>query len=191
MSGSDPEVIPITSASILHTLPGRYYLSWIDEHGVAQRQKAILCEHGANDTMHVRTADEHWSIRSDSQWIPLYTLVGKASLERLRLVPLADGASRGYVDGRRTKFGTAKLESLEWFAAADTQPDEGMLVLVHCPEASEPVWVGSLDAREWHWPDGNPIEHDVHHWAELPRGPAIAAPVSGLSAAVGAEVQHG
>ena len=65
-------------------------------------------------------------------------------------------------------------EVINWHLARGgetKEPDEGLVVMVNVPEASEPIWLGYLDAGEWRYPDGSLIEGDVEHWAEMPEGP--------------------
>jgi hypothetical protein len=70
------------------------------------------------------------------------------------------------------------LEQIDWHYADDVQPDSGMLVLMYCPEASEPVWIGYLDEDCWRYSDASQCEEDVLFWAEMPHGPAQRSPVA-------------
>jgi|JI8StandDraft_2_1071088.scaffolds.fasta_scaffold175681_2 hypothetical protein len=67
------------------------------------------------------------------------------------------------------------VESIQWVSTADELPDEGVTLLLFCPEASEPVWPGFLDEET---ADGcvfrtasGSIFEGVTHWAEMPAGP--------------------
>lgn len=61
-------------------------------------------------------------------------------------------------------------ESIHWNLASETQPDEGLVVLLNVPDASDTVWPGLLDAGEWRWIDQSLVKHDVIAWAEMPVG---------------------
>jgi len=58
-------------------------------------------------------------------------------------------------------------ETITWIQEAD-KPDSDVTVLLHDPNASEPVWPGYWGGDQWRFIDGmpaNPIE-----WARMPGG---------------------
>lgn len=59
---------------------------------------------------------------------------------------------------------------MQWYAGS-MPPDDGVLVLVHCPEESEPVWIGNHDdeSGEWFTAEGKRV--DVVSWAPMPDPP--------------------
>ena len=60
-------------------------------------------------------------------------------------------------------------EQITWIAVAEQLPDDDETVLVFCPVAHEPVWLGYLDAGLWYWIDGRAAAPT--HWAAFPVGP--------------------
>lgn len=61
--------------------------------------------------------------------------------------------------------------SIQWFDASRVLPDADLTVLVHCPAADEPVWLGYYDGDTWRDVTGLAVEHPVKHWADLPEPP--------------------
>jgi hypothetical protein len=62
----------------------------------------------------------------------------------------------------------------EWIDVSCEKPDDGLVVLVAAPKASEPVWLGYYDSSEpcWYYECGIPIQAGlVTHWIELPELP--------------------
>ena len=52
-----------------------------------------------------------------------------------------------------------------------TPPDADTTVLIHCPDADEPVWLGWFDGENWYAVDSSgPLK--VTHWAPMPEPPA-------------------
>lgn len=71
---------------------------------------------------------------------------------------------------------TVKTETLNWISVQTETPDEGVVVLLHHPEASEPVWPGvfegcTADGYAFSHADGSMISGPVLAWAEFPGGP--------------------
>lgn len=58
--------------------------------------------------------------------------------------------------------------AVQWRPVSDP-PDSDLTVLVHCPQESEPVFVGWLDGDAWRDVHGMRIR--VAHWADLPPPP--------------------
>lgn len=72
--------------------------------------------------------------------------------------------------GKRLALEEGRKEAIRWRAIADELPDADETVLIYCAEASEPVWLGFLDADGWHCATtGAPTT--VTHWAPMPGGP--------------------
>lgn len=63
-------------------------------------------------------------------------------------------------------------ESIQWFPASN-RPDADMIVLVHCPGQTEPIWLGYWDDNDATWRTCDGMWLDVSHWAELPSGPTV------------------
>ena len=81
-----------------------------------------------------------------------------------------------------TSFSAAEIEALRargwltdrrkgWIPCAEERPDADTTVLIYCPLASEPVWLGFLDGDTWRLVDGSSTERPVTHWMHLPEGP--------------------
>ena len=51
------------------------------------------------------------------------------------------------------------------------RPDVDTIVLVHCPGATEPIWLGYWDDSDEIWRTCDGMTIDVSHWAPLPDGP--------------------
>jgi hypothetical protein len=66
----------------------------------------------------------------------------------------------------------------EWIDCDKYLPDDDLLVLVHLPKRSDPVWLGYVSSGEeedgtcWVGPDGMRLTSEVTHWMELPEVPA-------------------
>jgi hypothetical protein len=65
---------------------------------------------------------------------------------------------------------------MSWTPVKESLPDADTTVIVHCPTASEPIWLGYfgtvdlLDTPRWRDVEGMPIK--VTHWQHLPEPPA-------------------
>jgi hypothetical protein len=95
-----------------------------------------------------------------------------------RLLHAVQGSLRmqpvfGRVGVSRARKGEAMIEQIEWFRVDEQMPDAGVTVLVHAPEASEPVYYAYWDDQfsEWNYDSGAPMRHTPTHWAEVPKGP--------------------
>ena len=69
-----------------------------------------------------------------------------------------------------------KIEKLNWIPIQAGTPDEGVVVLLYHPEASEPVWPGvfegcTADGYAFSHADGSMVSGPVLAWAEFPGGP--------------------
>jgi hypothetical protein len=62
-------------------------------------------------------------------------------------------------------------ETINWIAVTDSVPDDDTTVLLFCPDAGEPVWLGYRDDEHWHFVDSIKVTYAVTHWAEMPEGP--------------------
>jgi len=63
----------------------------------------------------------------------------------------------------------------DWISVEERLPDDGVIVQVFAPGASEPVWLGYLEEDgEWYTGDGGTC-YKVTHWRELPAPPAVPA----------------
>lgn len=59
-----------------------------------------------------------------------------------------------------------------WIEASKQLPDSDLMVLVHCPTDSEPVWLGFHDGTFWLTAEGDYLnEGFVAHWMNLPEPP--------------------
>lgn len=58
-----------------------------------------------------------------------------------------------------------------WKAVKDEMPAADETVLIHCPEADEPVWLGFFDGEAWRDVNAEPLT--VTHWAIMPEGPGV------------------
>lgn len=60
--------------------------------------------------------------------------------------------------------------NIQWTSLNEAKPDNDETVLLYNKDASEPVWPGFHDGREWRYVDS----HEAHptHWAPMPGGPA-------------------
>jgi len=69
-----------------------------------------------------------------------------------------------------------RVHFAEWVAVADRLPDDDEIVLVSCPNESEPVWMGYLDGETGEWRDTSAawIETGVTHWMPLPEPPCVS-----------------
>jgi hypothetical protein len=70
------------------------------------------------------------------------------------------------------------VESVIWILVEKETPDEGVVVLLYHPTASEPVWPGvfegcSADGYVFSHADGSMITGPVLAWAEVPGGPRL------------------
>ena len=70
----------------------------------------------------------------------------------------------------------AKSEVLNWISIEQETPDEGVVVLLFHPDASEPVWPGvfegcTADGYAFSHADGSIVSGSVLAWAEFPGGP--------------------
>lgn len=66
----------------------------------------------------------------------------------------------------------ADLQKLAWIDAEHELPPQRKLVLIHCPVADDPVWLGSYSRGHWRTPDGETIDNVfVDHWMRLPEPP--------------------
>lgn len=68
------------------------------------------------------------------------------------------------------------VETLNWILIEDEMPDEGVVVLLYHPSASEPVWPGvfegcTADGYAFVHVDGSMVSGPVLAWAEFPGGP--------------------
>jgi len=61
-----------------------------------------------------------------------------------------------------------------WISVADEQPDDGQTVLIYCPDADEPVWMGYFDSEVDAWRDVDATRCRPSHWAPLPERPGAA-----------------
>lgn len=69
-----------------------------------------------------------------------------------------------------TKIDSVLCEMISWKRVETELPDEGLIVLLDVPDASEDVWIGMLDSGEWRWADQSLVKEKVIAWAELPYG---------------------
>ena len=65
------------------------------------------------------------------------------------------------------------LVTIRWRLAVDENPDDGIVVLISAPAASEPIWLAFYDSEQrcWYSVDEYPLSTNPLHWAELPPGP--------------------
>lgn len=56
---------------------------------------------------------------------------------------------------------------MNWIEAAQQLPDSDTTVLVHAPQADEPIWMGFHDGEMWRYVDATPAV-GVIEWADLP-----------------------
>lgn len=61
-------------------------------------------------------------------------------------------------------------ETITWHPASEL-PDADETVLLHMPEADEPVWPGYWDGEQWALSCGGPAP-TVERWASMPTGGA-------------------
>jgi hypothetical protein len=59
-------------------------------------------------------------------------------------------------------------ETITWNDACLKLPDSDSTVLISCPTADEPVWLGYHDGEDWFAVDGGPAL--VVAWAKMPKG---------------------
>jgi len=59
-----------------------------------------------------------------------------------------------------------KPENDTWKSVHDEMPDADQTVLVHYPNADEPVWLGFHDGETWRDVNADPLT--VTHWRDLP-----------------------
>ena len=60
-----------------------------------------------------------------------------------------------------------------WISAEMSLPDAELSVLVHAPDADEPVWLGFHDGECWRWVSAEPIPTKVTHWMAIPEPPEV------------------
>jgi hypothetical protein len=59
-----------------------------------------------------------------------------------------------------------------WISSGDQLPDSDTTVLIHRPDADEPVWMGYHDGDIWRTVDGGAIAPgQVRDWCDMPKGP--------------------
>jgi len=59
-----------------------------------------------------------------------------------------------------------------WIDVNDALPDDDCIVMVYCPDDSEPAWVGYLDSESGEWREATLYnELVVTHWQPLPAPP--------------------
>ncbi len=66
---------------------------------------------------------------------------------------------------------THPMANHSWISAAMGLPDSEQSVLVHAPDADEPVWLGFHDGECWRWASAERIETEVTHWMTIPEPP--------------------
>lgn len=78
--------------------------------------------------------------------------------------PYARGSSEAYA------CALTYIRSI-WRKVEAEKPDADQIVLIHCPDSCEPVWLGYWDDENgrWYGEDGMPLK--VTHWMELPEPP--------------------
>lgn len=61
-----------------------------------------------------------------------------------------------------------------WKDSEMEKPDADSIVIIHCPDSCEPVWLGYWDDQneEWYGEDGMSLR--VTHWMELPEPPVAS-----------------
>lgn len=65
---------------------------------------------------------------------------------------------------------TGILSEGEWIHVDELLPDDGMTVLIAMSDRE--VWTGYLDAGQWRYVSGDPIESErITHWMDLPCHP--------------------
>lgn len=64
-------------------------------------------------------------------------------------------------------------ETLTWRPASELT-DVDVIVLIHAPEAAEPVWPAWWDGELWVWAEGAEVHVPVRAWAQMPEGPPHA-----------------
>lgn len=60
---------------------------------------------------------------------------------------------------------------MQWYRGS-LPPDDGVLVMIHRPDASEPVWIGHHDDERGEWLTAEGVPVSVRSWAPLPEPPA-------------------
>lgn len=69
---------------------------------------------------------------------------------------------------------SGSVAAVEWVDAMQAKPDSDCTVLIHCPIADDPVWLGYHDGETWRNADGEALEEEfVDHWANLPDPPPL------------------
>jgi hypothetical protein len=59
---------------------------------------------------------------------------------------------------------------VNWIDVNDRMPDDDTIVLIHAPDANEPIWLGYHDGGDgWRLAEG--FMARVTHWMELPKPP--------------------
>jgi hypothetical protein len=59
-------------------------------------------------------------------------------------------------------------EVVVWHRVEDTQPDDGITVMLFVPDNdSATTWPGWLEAEEWYWASGEKVREDVVAWCEM------------------------
>jgi len=61
---------------------------------------------------------------------------------------------------------------VSWQNAETEKPDVDSIVLIHCPESSESVWIGYWDDENGSWYNEGGMAIQVDHWMELPEPPS-------------------
>ena len=60
---------------------------------------------------------------------------------------------------------------IKWISA-DKLPGSDTTVIIHCPEADEPIWLGYHDGETWRTVEGAELkDEEVKHWTDLPEPP--------------------
>ena len=59
-------------------------------------------------------------------------------------------------------------QSVRWVPVLDELPDDDMTVIM-CVDG-EP-WTGFMEAGQWHYVSGNPVDGKVTFWCEFPEVP--------------------
>ena len=67
---------------------------------------------------------------------------------------------------------------IQWIPVTDQLPDDGLTVLLHSPEASDPVYPGFRELGLWRWISGELVFEGVSHWAHFPDPPSPTSPTS-------------
>lgn len=57
-----------------------------------------------------------------------------------------------------------------WTPVSKRMPDDDETVMVFDAAASEPVWFGYRDGKDWRYIDGV-VAEGITHWMPIPEGP--------------------